>query len=270
VLSRPFSGGTLYYEPDQQFTADQMVPACEKSLQTIERVWGLTPPADLRVYVMTSWTRFYFHAAPLPARVYLAAMFPFWALKVSRLWKYAGGWTQNFGNRSVVGVKPLALINEADRNIGERIFIRFRDENKVEGIACHELAHACSLRLPMPSWLKEGLPMVTVDRYFGFTTVNSGTLETLQALPDLMHIKSSDVHTPDRIAALYGQSYWLTRYLEDTRPGLLKSLLGEMKSVRDFQHEVETAVGVDKDTFWQELRGEISEHYTDQTTGSKK
>jgi hypothetical protein len=49
--------------------------------------------------------------------------------------------------------------------MGESIFAKEENPEQILlPIVCHELTHACSSHLDLPTWLNEGLAMVSVDR----------------------------------------------------------------------------------------------------------
>ena len=58
---------------------------------------------------------------------------------------------------------------------------------KVQNITCHELTHAFTSHLHLPTWLNEDLAMVMVDKFFEKCTVQYDTLEVLE--------RSSDKHS---------------------------------------------------------------------------
>jgi hypothetical protein len=52
------------YQPDEKVTAHLIGGSCEQSVRLSQNKWGLGPPQDCRIYVMTSWLGFVFQAAP--------------------------------------------------------------------------------------------------------------------------------------------------------------------------------------------------------------
>ena len=88
------NGLVLFFDASEQDAAKLIGAACEKSVQIIHERWGLDIPEDCRVYVMTSWLRFLFHAPPWPYRILVAATLPLWYFRARKLWALAGGWHQ--------------------------------------------------------------------------------------------------------------------------------------------------------------------------------
>jgi len=249
---------TLFFDPQEREAAHLIGQACEKSAQLIHECWGLTAPQDLRVYVMTSWLRPTFHAAPWHWRILLGATLPLWGWRARRLWQVAGGWAQQYGRRRMVGVKPPRLIQLSDRSIGERIFVKTDDEAKIQQIACHELVHAFTAHLRLPVWLHEGLAMVTVDRFLGRPTVKEATIEALARSPGVAspgRYPRFTTQDPHAIVFLYVRGYWLTRYVEETRPGLLKSLLTQRYRHDELESQIASAFGMGRAEFWRKIDG---------------
>ena len=253
-------GVTLYFDPSERQAAELIKPACARSIQIIRELWDLPAPEDCRVYVMTSWRRFAFQSAPWPWRILMAVTYPLWSPAVRRTWSHAGGYAQRYGRRRVVGLKPPRLVQIGDRSIGERIFLPVADvEEKVQHNTCHELAHAFVDHLRLPDWLKEGLAMVTVDRFAGRATIRPETVQALgRAEPGgRQRINTDD---PDSVVYLYVRGYWLTRYLEETQPGLLKGLLVRRTTHQALEGDVAVALGISHEEVWRETDPRVAAH----------
>jgi hypothetical protein len=177
MKSRTISGVTVVIDPDEQDTVDLISSACAKAIQLSQGVWGLGPPEDCRIYVMTSWSGFVFQSAPWHWRILLGATMPFWCFRARRTWPYSAAWTQRYGRRVAIGVKPPRLLEQSDRSIGVRMFVEEKDMKvNVQHVTCHELVHACSAHLKLPMWLNEGIATVTVDRFLERATIREETL----------------------------------------------------------------------------------------------
>jgi hypothetical protein len=269
MRTKPIDGLTLYFDSREQEAAELIGQACERSVEIIHACWGLDTPEDCRVYVMTSWLRFLFHAPPWPYRILVGATLPLWYLRARKLWALAGGWHQQFGGRRAVGVKPPRLLQTADTSIGKRIFVQEATlDDKVRRNTCHELTHAFTSHLRPPMWLNEGLAMVTVDKFAGKPTVKSETIQALAQPPQ-------DT-SPGRYRQLRGEAmddlvfyhcvrgYWLTRYLEDTQPDLLKDLLQQRHSHGALESKVAAACGMEPGEFWKNVDGIIVSHFEEE------
>jgi hypothetical protein len=258
-------GLRLYYEVEEREASEVVRRACERTLFLVRDTWGLGAPAECRVYVMTSWVQFLLHSSPWYWKIPLALFLPLWVLRVRRYWRVAGGWTQRYGKRIAVGVKPPRIIEQADRSLGERIFVKEEDlQRKMEQITCHELTHALTSHLNLPMWLNEGVAMVMVDHYVGDATVKQ---ETLQALQPTMGGESPgsyrSVSPRDRDALVYHsvRGYWITRYIEDTRPELLKGLFSKCLGHHVVEEKIASAYGMNREDFWAGIDGLLVAHF---------
>lgn len=252
---------SLFYEPEEIETARLVAAACERSVPLFQRRWGLSTPEDCQVYVMTSWLRFLFNSAPWPWKVYLALTLPLVVRKASSIWPYAGGWSLQYGLRRVVGIKPSRLIQIGNRSLGEQIFIQDRDADEmVQTVTCHELIHAFTSHLKLPVWLHEGLAMLAMEYYLDRRMVRFETLEILdeQVLANLNKGNGRlQVNQPQALVAQTVCGYWLTRYIDEARPELLKELLTERRSHPNLEVKIVSAFGKNKEQFWKEIYNEL-------------
>jgi hypothetical protein len=251
------NGLALFFSAEEQNSAELIQQACERSVRLIQENWGLDIPKDCRIYVMTSWFGFVFQSAPWPWRILLALTLPLWAMRAQQTWALAGGWEQRYGQRRAVGIKPARILQLSDKRLGDRIFVKEANiDEKLQSITCHELTHAFTSHLRLPAWLKEGLAMVVVDRFFDKPTVQYETLAVLE--------HSSDQHNPDgyqklrlederAVVYLYARSYWLTRYIEETRPGLLRDLLSHGCPHNELENRIARAYEKSLEEFWEEI-----------------
>jgi hypothetical protein len=255
----------IFFPPGEEATAGQIAGACEKAIRLAGELWGLKEPANCRIYVMTSWQDFILRSAPWAWRIILALTFPAWLFRMRRMWPYAGAWTQSFGRRSAIGVKPPRLLLAGDRSIGARIFIEEQDMNvKMRHLACHELVHACAAGLRLPMWLNEGIAMATVDRFLDKSTVRRESLDLLRTFTPKASPPSYQKLSRmkgEAIAYHTARGYWLVRYLEEKRPGYLKRAFAEYKNARAFEHGMIAELGMAQDNFWREVDGTIADHF---------
>ncbi|MFC1920770.1 hypothetical protein ACFLYQ_03485 [Chloroflexota bacterium] len=123
MKSRTVGNIRLIYCSKETGTADLIGDACDKAIQLAGENWGLEAPEDCRIYVMTSWPGFIFQSAPFFWKLMLVPTIPLWSFRVRRTWQYSAAWTQNYGSRIAIGVKPARLIEQSDRSIGIRMFV---------------------------------------------------------------------------------------------------------------------------------------------------
>lgn len=264
--STQINGLRLVYHLHDSEAVPPVRQACQRSIELIRASWGLEAPQDCRVYLMTSLLGFTFDSAPWPWKVLLALSLPLWYPRQARLWSAAGGYAQRYGRRYVVGVKPPHLIQTGSRALGDKIFIRENDPiMKIQSITCHELTHAFSAHLQLPPWLKEGLAMVTVDRFFEKPTVLPETLGALARLPrqeDFEGSQAARIGSEDALIQQYIFGYWVTRYLESTRPGMLKELLARGLPSRQIEGEIAAVYDLDQSDLQGKLSALIISHFS--------
>jgi hypothetical protein len=75
------------------------------------------------------------------------------------------------------------VIEASDRSLGEQIFLQDRDLSEiVQTVTCHELVHAFTFHLKLPTWLHEGLATLAMEHYLDRRIVREETLEDLASL----------------------------------------------------------------------------------------
>lgn len=257
-------GVELYFDAEEREAAELVGSACEQSVALIREQWGLELQGECRVYVMTSWFHFFLHSAPWHWRILLMAV-PLWTFQAWRTWPFASGWTQVYGQRRVVGVKPARLLPEPGQGAGARIFVREEDPNEyVRRTTCHELVHAFTAHLRLPNWLHEGLATVASDKIAGKPTVLESTLESLsRPSREITPRKKRQVSARDPETLIYHaiRGYWVTRYLEETNPGLLRDLLARRYSHSELEGKLATDIGIKPEEFWRNIDGLVVSHF---------
>lgn len=254
----------LYYDDGEEAATQLVGNACKHSLDLIRDLWRLEPPEECRVYIMTSWPRFLFHAAPWPWRIYLALTLPLRFARIQKVWAMAGGWALRYGRRHAIGIKPPRLLREIDAAFREQVFVRREVEEAVEHNTCHELVHACSDHLRLPTWLHEGLAMVTVDRLAGRPTVKSETLQTLagesagtQARARFGHPSSA----PANLVRLAVRGYWITRYLAEAQPALLREQIAQRQPREVLEATLAARLELEPKEFWRRIDGIVRTYF---------
>lgn len=264
--TRSICGVRLYYDSKEEDTVELLSAACEKSILAITETWQLPVAGDCRVYLMDSWPRCVFLGAPLASQILLGVTLPIWYRDFKMRWEYAGGWSQRYGQRQVVGIKTPRLIAETTDAMGESLFVPEDDrELKFLSIVCHELTHACSTHLALPSWLNEGLAMVSVDRCLEKQTVLEETLELLEsAQDDAQPAERLDMTAQSRqqIILLYVRGYWLTRYLQERHADTIRELLSDQLTASDIEARIADSLNLSQDQFWQEADALLVQQYS--------
>ncbi|MFC1961403.1 hypothetical protein ACFLYO_11925 [Chloroflexota bacterium] len=264
--SREAHGITLYYEAAEQEAAALIGAATIQTAELLHDTWGLATPANCRVYVMTDWPPFLFHAVGEPRRTLYRITMPLWRRRVDRMWPLVGGWSLFMRGMSVATIKAPRLLATADTSIGQHLFIKETDlDIRACHITAHELTHAFTTHLRLPVWLHEGLAMSMVDKLLGHVTVQPATLGLLANPPDKIptSYRRLDVRNVETAVFVYARGYWLTRYLLETRPELLRELLARRYRHREIETQIADVVGIDRKNFWPTLTPVLNAHFAD-------
>jgi len=263
--SETINGIVLQYNSFEQDTADAIRAAILKSLQLIEDTWGLQPPKNCSIYVMTSPMEFVFQSAPWSWRIFLGVTLPFWLSRVQRTWPYSAAWTQNYGQKVAIGIKAIRLIEQTERRVGVRMFVQQDDPvARIQHVTCHELVHACSAHLKLPMWLNEGLATLTVERYFNQQIIRQDTLQVLKDFrpkappPTYRELSKMDL---DAIAYHGIRAYWLVRTLEDILPGFLTHILATERDFSSIENTIANQMGITANNFWLQIDEVIARHF---------
>ncbi len=247
------AGFHLHYPPQDEASAALVAKACQRSLPVIRKLWQIPAPQDCHITLMTGWLSYLFQTAPWCYKLLYAATFFFWVGQVQRVWSGVGGWTSVLGSRVLIGIKPARLLEKSDSSLGGIIFRKAGSlEQKMAIITAHELTHAHTLPLKLPTWLNEGLAMLTCDRLLGITTVREETLEALATADGLVSYPALTIP--------FIRGYWLTRYLLEVQPGLLRELLAQPVSRPDLERRIAAALGIQAQSFWREA-GPLAAQY---------
>jgi hypothetical protein len=271
MKTRTIGNLTLIIDPPEQETTDWIDTTCQRAFPLIRASWGLVPPEDCRIYVMTSWPGFVSQSAPWPWKILLGATLPFWAFRARRTWPISAAWTQRYGRSIAIGVKPPRLLQMSNREIGVRISVEERDVRvNIQQVTCHELAHACSAHLKLPMWLNEGIAILTVDRFLERPTIREETLTMLRdfspKIPPPTYRELSRMGL-ERIAYECVRGYWLVRYVEEQQPDLLRRLFSSLQNPAAIHRMIAAALGVRPDDFWKVIDGMVVEHFLSMRAG---
>ncbi len=259
--------GTLRinFEPQDESTAQVIGGACDEVLILARDCWGLAHPLSCQFYVMTSWRGFIFQSAPPFWKLGLAVYYPLWSRRASRMWPYSAGWTQHFGRRIAIGIKPPRLLEISDKSVGALLFVEEKDSvTKIRHLTCHELIHAASAHLHLPAWLNEGLATLSVDRFLGKPTIRDDSLGLLVRMQPKARPPSYRAMARLQGATLAYHAvrgYWIVSLLEETHPGFLRRLLEARRSAYQIEVQVAECLGIERAKFWQEIDSVVTGHF---------
>jgi len=265
-------GLRIMFSPGDEETAKVIAGAVDATLRLATADWGLATPKDCRLYVMTSWRGFVFQSAPWPWKVILALDYPLWSDRARRTWPYSAGWTQRYGRRIAIGIKPPRLLEASDKSVGAHMYVEEKDPvAKIRHLTCHELTHAASAHLRLPAWLNEGLAAVTVDRFMGKVTIREDSLTLLEQTKP-----KGEPPTYRALSRLQGKTlayhavrgYWIVRFLEEAHPGFLRGLLAERRAHAAIARQLAERLGLQPVNLWREIDDVVSRHFRQRVIAS--
>jgi hypothetical protein len=106
--------------------------------------------------------------------------------------------------------------------------------------------------------------MLSVDRYLEYPSVKPDTLEILENRQNDEHpggYRNLKVSDPNELIYFYARSYWMTRYIEETRPGLLKSLFDKRYRHKELESRLAAAYHLDYGEFWKTANQEAVKRF---------
>jgi hypothetical protein len=255
----------IIYPKKEAKTAELAAEACEEAFRLTRDIWGLKPPKDCRIYVMTSWLGFIINSAPPKWKLSLLPTFPLWMPRIRRTWPYSAAWTQRYGPRIAIGIKPPRLIERSQRKIGSIMLVEEPDPDlNIRNVTCHELIHACSARLILPMWLNEGIALYGTERFSGKPSIRTETLRLIrehspkEGPPSYSRLSRMRV---EQIAYHDSRGYWLVKYLEETSPGFLKSLFDLHRYESELEEKIAEKLGIGKEDLWLKIDDIITGRY---------
>jgi len=257
------NGIPVFHGPQDRDTALQIGTFATAAVQFLTAHLG-PPPKEVRVYVMDSFIRFRFHAAPWPYRPLFLLLLPFWYRRVMKLWPRVGGLTERYESRPAVGIKPPRLLQVADAEIRRCIMFPEPDmPTRLQGMVCHELTHAFTIRLSLPVWLNEGIAVRAAEQFLGKPMVRPDSLELLKTrgkgsrprtYRHLSHLDS------DEMAYEYARGYWITRFLDERHPELLRDFLRERKAEDEIESAIRRHASIRHRRFWNDIDAVVAEN----------
>lgn len=240
----------IFFEEEDQDTADLIHEAALSTLRLIDELWRLHPPVDWSLVVLTSPDDFLKYG-PTGLLRWIARFFQHrWRPRAEAFWPSIDGWVQRFGPRIMVGVKPMRLISLDEPNVGDGFFRPVTSpEERVRRVTCLQTTQAALAHLGLPPWLYEGIPMLTVDAFAGEETVHPETIDYLED-----HLGEASI----TLMTQYARSYWRTRFLHETRLGMLPSILREPQPRPVLRERLIQAFG---GSLWEEADAAVVERF---------
>jgi len=263
-------GINSYFHKKDKESADIVEAACEKCIPKIKEILGLPMPEKCSVYLATSYINFIFFIIPFPLVFIMAFILPLYYFRGRRVWQWAAGLCYSSEKKIIIGVKPLWLLEKSDKSLGEKIYVKIPElQNYLEHIICHEMAHAFCSFLKLPSWINEGMAMMTAEQYYGVATVKKETLQSLdpsakesyfKKYPDLSGVKKKYFYR-------YVLGYWFVKYLLEKHPEFLREMLEKKEKQKTIKEKIASELDISLDDFYRELHQKLFKHFQTQADG---
>ena len=136
---------------------------------------------------------------------------------------------------------------------------------RIRSAFCHELTHVSAARLALAVWLNEGLAMVTQEAFLGRPLVRPDSLAFVKnRMPKqgpMTYTRLSDEKDADSIAYAYARAYWITRYLREAHPQLLRDILSRRRRTSNIEALVAEGLAIPRAELWQRIDGMVAEHF---------
>ena len=87
------------------------------------------------------------------------------------------------------------------------------------------------------------------------------TGKNLEFIKDKRGTEPLRVNRQQALIAQYTRGYWLTRYLEETQPQLLRDLLSRRIRHKALEAKIASAFGKEPESIWQGIDGDLCARY---------
>ena len=107
--------------------------------------------------------------------------------------------------------------------------------------------------------------MVATDAFLGQPTVRPETLSEIAgtlAVMQQMDAQVLNLDDPEATVRLYLRAYWITRYLDEAHPDVLRKLLSQRLPTYGYEDQLATDLGVETDQLWQSLSSQLAAHFS--------
>jgi len=227
-----FKNGILYFSLRNKKLANTLKNYLDEIVRFIEETWKINSPENLNVYIVDSMLKFVFHSSSLLKKLLLIIFFPLWYYKAKKLWPFSAAWTLRAKKNPIIDIKSPDELKNSDPSIGKDIYTNDAYGNNYKskwiGLACHELVHAFTSSQFLSLWLNEGIAQLTVEKFLNKETISTDTIVSLKNnAGKAKNINYRNIHRMEKSLITYSlvRGYWITRYLDEKYPKLLKEIV---------------------------------------------
>lgn len=243
-------GDNIYINVDPEYTEirSHIARYYEEAVPLLQAKWGQGNVGAIHIYLCKDPIEFMLSIARGIRKALWVIFLPFWAGRVKRFYKRAGGVTLQLHGDAYIWLRPPDEYEYVDKTIGNILFGKIEDPyEKLQFVFVHELTHAHIGNRNLPSWLNEGIAMISVDAYFKKCTVLEDVLESFikeHRRHALVGYHRMAIETPDNIAFTYAYGYWATEYIETVSPGLIKEALSHSQRNDEIMRYLYSGLGI--------------------------
>ena len=257
MIKERFANLEIIYDEKYIEEKDMVINNYEPILCLINDLWGFKLENEVRIYIVKSELKFFFHSYPLINKILLfSILFPIWYSRERNTWKTWAGINNNKSKIPSMYLKPIEAYKNNNTVIGKSIYRKNSDDKeKFKNIFC-QLLVKLSYKSSLPVWIDAGISMVT-NYYYNKQKVRNDSIELFNKDIKYKEIVITDYHINniDAIVYNYVKGYWTVRYLEENHPGFLKEIFRKSESekiVKQIAKKMD--LNIDNSvSFWEEL-----------------
>jgi hypothetical protein len=254
----------FYYKQEDEETVrllEDILPSCDELLRN---KYGLKAPKKCKVYITEKLVATYFFSQPFIIKLVILILAPitFPCLFFMHMnFKCCVAVASPSKRKSIIYIKPIRLLPYLE-GIGRGVFNIEPDLSiKIQGAFCHELTHAYSSKLNLPSWLNEGIAMLAMDELWGKQSVKVDSLKCLSNKNKRPSISLLGM-SRDKVSAKYAHCYWLTKYLLEEETELMKELLSKKLRSKKLERKISVCLHINRERLWEEISSLVYDFYS--------
>jgi hypothetical protein len=254
---------TIYFRHTERQTAALIEEVYARSVPLLHSMFGLRPAKELRFVVLATHWGFVRHCIPRRQKALVLVYLPFTLGQIKRIFAAGCSWTAEHKDHVLVGVKAIQSLG----SLPELLQTSWADptspalsgEEWLRAWVRGQIIGACCQPYRLPDWLHAGIAGLIRDHVSEPPSKPAGLARLLERFGTLdMEVaplcnpeqaNSLPQEARDKLAAPDFLAYWVTRFIEESRPGLIRSLFQSGCRGKAFEREIAAALGIDPTRF---------------------
>lgn len=259
-------GQLVFAHPDDHESAILAGHIAIAATKMLKKHWSLSSPGAVRVYLITDLVKFRLHSAPWPQKIIRTISLPLWRNIARDFWFQAKGVAEPYYSRPAIGIKPPRLLDTTMKTPYGAVMV---DEpglvSTLRNVICHEMTHVYTASRKLPRWLNEGLAVLASELFVGMPLVKPESLALLKPRgegrpPESLHW--INIRNDTALIYEYVRGYWITRYLEETYPRLLRKIIIRMRSHVRIHKTIADQLSIPYAIFWADIDAVVAKHFS--------